>query len=518
MAGLVPHILGGQASGTLEVANHDWLRQPEQQQDRQVGMIFDYAGQLTQLKVFDEVMVPLRHCGMAEPEAATQARQLLDSVGLEHEALAGRRVWELSEGQQQRLAIAAMLAIDPQVLIFDDAMSMLDSQGQAEMRSILHRLAGEKTLVVVEQDAELMQSMDRLLVLVGGKLVAQGTPDEILCQHELLERAQLEPPLPQRLAHTLGLPAALYSPKELAQALSAVARNPAPLPPPTDQLGAVLVHLDGVTYCYPDGAQALTDVHLQVHAGEVHAVTGSSGAGKTTLAKHIAGLVKPTAGMAWVCGADTRQRRVAELAVTVGTVLQNPDEQISEGTVRDEIRFPLKQRQYERNSWWSKRQRYDEDYIAERQWQACELVGIAPDLLDCDPILLPRGQRKLVTMAAALMMDPQVLILDEPTLSLGAAACQHLRQMLTRLRDLGKAVLLADNKVDFVAEVADTVTVLEQGRVVLQGPVRTVFAEANWAQLTALALAPPRVAQLAQRLGVTALTYDELIAQLRRKT
>ena len=187
--------------------------------------------------------------------------------------------------------------------------------------------------------------------------------------------------------------------------------------------------------------------------------------------------------------------------MTVGTVLQNPDEQISEGTVRDEIRFPLKQRQYERSGWWSKRQRYDEAYIAEREQHAGELVGIAPDLLDCDPILLPRGQRKLVTMAEALVMDPQVLMLDEPTLSLGTAAYQHLRQMLMRLRDLGKAVLLADSKVDFVAEVADTVTVLDQGRVVLQGPVRTVFAKANWAQLTALSLSPPRVAPLARRLA-----------------
>jgi energy-coupling factor transporter ATP-binding protein EcfA2 len=199
---------------------------------------------------------------------------------------------------------------------------------------------------------------------------------------------------------------------------------------------------------------------------------------------------------------------------TVGTVMQNPDEQISERTVRAEIAFPLKQHQYEKKSLFGKRARYDDHHIEQQVARVCQLVGIKEALLVHDPILLPRGQRKLVTIAAALAVDPVVLLFDEPTAGLGATSRQRIRDLIGQLRESGKGVLIADNDVDFIAEVTDTMTVLEQGHAALQGPVREVFAADNWDRLARLHFYPPQAARLARHLGVSALTCGELIARL----
>jgi energy-coupling factor transport system ATP-binding protein len=525
MAGLAPRILGGEAHGQLTVSDGDGYEAPSDEQKRRIGMVFeDHTAQLTQLKVLDEVMTPLINHGVSERDAEEWAREMLDMVGLGREGFAKKWVWDLSGGQQQRLAIAATLALDPQVLILDAVMDKLDPQGQEQVRDIIAELSSEKTLVVVEQNIDLLvQVVDRLLVLADGKVIAQGTLEEILRNDELLARADVEPPVSLRVARARGWSEVPLTLEQFERAIDPVkphdheriqgllTRRPEKA---EDRLVEPLVRVEGVTYCYPDGTKALDNVTIAVRAGEVHAVIGSSGSGKTTLLKHIVGLLEPTKGHVAVQGEDTREKSVANWALTVGTVLQNPDEQISERTVRDELAFPLKQRQHEKTGLFRKRQRYGDDHIETQVAHACELVGIEQDLLDRDPILLPRGHRKLVTIAEALTLDPQVLLLDEPTVGLGAASRQHIRQLIARLSEIGKTVLLAENDVDFIAEVADTVTVLDQGHVALHGPVRAVFEEENWDRLAELHLRPPHATQLARHLGMSALTCDELVSQL----
>jgi energy-coupling factor transporter ATP-binding protein EcfA2 len=514
IAGFVPRILGGQAEGELTIAPGERSGNRSGEQTYPVGMVFDHAGQLTQLKVLDEITTPLQNRGVPGSEADERARQLLTSVGLGGRTLEGKWVWELSGGEQQRLAIAATLALDPQILIFDDAMSMLDARARQEVRRIVDDLAGAKTLLIAEQDADLMRTVDRILVLVDGKLAAQGTPSDILRDSDLLALADLEPPVSLRVARALGLPEAPLTTEEFERMIGQVEARDRGDRAVAASTGELLVQVKGVTFQYPDGTTALADVNLQLRTGEVHAVLGGSGAGKTTLAKHLTGLLRPMHGQVVVCGVKTGQRSVADLALMVGTVLQNPDDQISEATVREEVGFPLRRRQYERRGLFAKRQRYDDSHISGRVSQVCELTGLESELLEQDPILLPRGQRKLVTIAEALVVDPRVLALDEPTISLGAAARRRLIRLVAHLRELGKTVLVVENNVDFIAEVADSVTVLEKGRVVLQGPLHEVFAPANWERLSEFYIPPPRAAQLARRLGLNALTCEALVAGL----
>lgn len=276
-----------------------------------------------------------------------------------------------------------------------------------------------------------------------------------------------------------------------------------------------MIRIENVTYRYGDGTAAVDGVDITVREGEVHAVVGGNGAGKTTLAQMVIGLKKPTEGRVWLGDADTREWTAADLAWRVGTAFQNPDEQISERTVREEVAFPLQRRRFERKGWFKKEEKYGEDYVQERVLAACELVGLEEKFLGKDPSLLPGGLRRLVTMAEALALDPSVvLVLDEPRVGLDAGSRRKVMRTVRRLKEMGRAVIIIEHDMDLVCEVADTATVLNAGKVALQGPIHDVFAQKNWGLLTEMYLQPPRAARLARSVGVEALSADELRSKI----
>jgi energy-coupling factor transport system ATP-binding protein len=541
IADFAPRIVGGDFEGSLLVDDRK-LGSDKRKQDRQVGMVFeDYSAQLVQIKVLDEVTTPLINNGKSQEDAENRARELLKKVGLgTGEEIEKTRIWELSGGQQQRLAIAATLAIEPTILILDSVIDKLDASGQSQVKSIVSELCGDKTQVIVEQDINiLVQCADRILVLIDGEIIADGKPQEILQNEELLSHADIDIPVSLRVAKALGLSEMPLTPEDFPQDFIDKSSNQnyssnyitieprsykfekqqqEPEPEQENKksanFGQILVKVENISYSYSDENQTLQDINIEIRAGEIHALIGHSGAGKTTVVKHIAGLLSPSGGKVTVCDTNINEKTVPELGLIIGTVFQNPDEQISEKTVREEIAFPLKQRQYQRKGLFSREKNYEDDHISEQLSRVCELVGIDEKILDKDPILLSRGQRKLVTIAAALIVDPKVLILDEPTVGLSASSRRQIAELLSKVCEKGKAVLLVSNNIDFVCEVADTVTVLKQGKIQLQGAVNQLFAADNWERLEEMNVHLPAAARLAKRLGINAFTCDELISKL----
>ncbi|RBI58706.1 hypothetical protein DMJ13_25515 [halophilic archaeon] len=522
LASFAPQNTGGTTSGELSVAGRD----PRQAKDNDVAMVFeDYSSQLTQVHVIDEVIAPLVNRGIPRAEAIEQARELLEQVRMAD--VENQFTWELSGGQQQRLAIAAALAIDPEVMIFDTATDMLDPEGRDDVANLIASLKGEKTLVVTENDPDALVGIaDKLLVLDGGKRIAFESADELLRDDELLDDVGVAPPVCRRIAREVGLPTDPLAPSEFVDALEAhstprmssttdmaVSAADGGSVPAAPGLGDTLVRTDDVTYEYSADAVAVDGVDVTVSESEVHAVVGGNGAGKTTFSKLLVGLFTPTDGTVYVDGTPTDGRTARDIAESVGIALQNPDEQLSEQTVAQEIRFPLEKRRYERTGFLglSKRERYDEAFIDQRVDEVCDLVGISDELLDEDPMFLPRGKRRQVTMAGALAPDPDVLVLDEPVAGVDASARAHVEQTIDRLREQEKGVIIIDHDMGFVCDVADTVTVLEDGSVAMQAPTHEVFAPDNWEWLAQRHLRPPRAARLARRVGLDALTADEFV-------
>lgn len=521
LASFAPQNTGGQTHGDLEVAGRD----PRDVTDNEVAMVFeDYASQLTQVRVIDEVVAPLINRGLSRSEALSKARELLDTVRLAD--VEEKFTWDLSGGQQQRLAIAAALAIDPEVLVFDTATDMLDPEGREDVANLIASLAGTKTLVVTTNDPdELVGIADEVLVLDGGERVAFDSAETILRDEKLLREVGVDPPLCLDVANQLGMDAAPLTPREFADCLDAqdglpnaatqrrVSTDGGDRPPQTT---SPRIDVDAASYEYADGTVAVDEADVHVSEGEVHAVIGGNGAGKSTFSKLLVGLLNPDAGHVTVSGTSTDDVSARDMATSIGIALQNPDEQLSEQTVEEELRFPLEQRQYTRTGFLSlsKEQQYSDDYIDDRSEDVCDLVGIDDAIRKKDPMFLPRGQQRLVTIALAVAPDPDAVVLDEPTAGLDAANRSTVEDTIERLTADGKAVVLIDHDMDFICDVADRVSVLSDGEVVMQGPTQAVFAQENWDWLMDHHMRPPRVARLARELGVDALTTDGLVDKL----
>lgn len=523
LAGLVPRTTGGESSGDLEVVDLDPRDAPLPEIAQRIGLVFeDYASQLTQITVLAEVMAPQINRGTPVAEARANAQRLLTRLGLAHLDLAHKRTWELSGGQQQRVAIAAALATDPAVLMLDNVTGMLDPAGKQDVQRLVGELSARMTLVVVEDDVDLLVGVaDHLLVLRDGIVHAHGPAEVLLRDATLFDAAQVDPPTVVQVARAADLRGEPLTVPELAAA-SRTLGGPAGAPPdpidappdPAPERAGLAVEVRQASFRYPDGTAAVQDVSLAVAAGQVHAIVGGNGAGKSTLLRMLCGLVHPSTGTVVIAGQDTREHTAAELARVVGTALQNPDEQITERTVRAEVGHPLRLRRHRRTGWFRRELIITDDEIADAVERACRLVGLPAELMDADPTHLSRGHRKLVAIAGALALDPAVLILDEPRVSLDAPARTALRHLLHQLRERGTAVVIVEHDLDLVAETADTVTLLDRGRVTASGSPRHVFGRGGAKALEHTSLRPPRAAQIAAQLGVEAFTVAELAAQL----
>ncbi|RLG39746.1 MAG: ABC transporter ATP-binding protein [Thermoproteota archaeon] len=242
-----------------------------------------------------------------------------------------------------------------------------------------------------------------------------------------------------------------------------------------------MIEVDNLFYRYPSGVEALRGVSLEVRRGEFLAIMGKNGAGKTTLVKHFNGLLKPTRGSVKVDGVDTRKLSVAELSRKVGLVFQNPDHQLFCETVEEEISFAL------RNFG------FDEKTIERRVEWALHLLDLER-YRRSSPLVLSGGERKRVALASVLAWDPEVLVLDEPTIGQDQRQKEILRQFILQLNAQGKTVVMVTHDVEFVAECKPRVVLMSDGRIIADGEAKTVLTD--FKTLREASIIPPQITQL----------------------
>jgi energy-coupling factor transport system ATP-binding protein len=251
-----------------------------------------------------------------------------------------------------------------------------------------------------------------------------------------------------------------------------------------------MITVENLHFVYANGVEALKGVSLTVKSGEFVAIMGQNGAGKTTLVKHFNGLLKPKSGKVTVDNVETTKTSVATLARNVGFVFQNPDHQLFSETVEEEIAFALKNFGYQAA------------VIEDRITWAVNLLGLT-QYRKTSPFMLSGGERKRVALASVLAWDPQILVLDEPTIGQDHQQKENLRQFIMQLQTQGKTIVIVTHDVEFVAECNPRVVLMREGKIVADGEGRNILTDPQVLEQSSIVL--PQIAQVFKQLNVSGL-------------
>lgn len=551
-------ILGGNGSGKSTFAKHlNALLQPDAGTVRingmdasdpelvydirsTAGMVFQNPDdQLVATLVEDDVAFGTENLGVESTQIAQRVREALKGVGLvgfeRHETHA------LSGGQKQRVALAGVLAMEPRVLILDEASSMLDPRGRKGLMKACHALHDRgMTIVMITHFMEEAAEADRVAVFRAGRVAMLGTPDEILTRADELEQLNLDMPASCCLGSALrakGVPVCaqvreadmvteisrVYAEQDGADA---VAR---PLPLRSDAAGdsaAIdepdasdpVIELARVSYSYslsarerrrwhkrsatagksnkqalwgndPSSPWALRDVSLTVRRGEFLGLAGHTGSGKSTLVQHFNGLIRPQEGSVCALGLDLSNKKdAAAVKAKVGVVFQYPERQLFAETVAQDVAFG------------PRNLGLPQDEVARRVASSLTRVGLDLAAIgDKSPFELSGGQQRRVAFAGVLAMEPEVLVLDEPMAGLDPAARRDFLELIDRLHLDGLTVVMVSHSMDDLANCCDRIVVMNEGAVFAEGTPAQVFAHAD--ELKSIGLGVPAAQRMALALA-----------------
>jgi energy-coupling factor transport system ATP-binding protein len=545
ISGIVPHIYGGQRQGYLTLAGIDPWDEPLYVTSQRCGVLMqDPEVQLFMPSLRAELAFGPANLGVPREQILQRSQQALALVRLE--GLEDHNPRDLSGGQKQRAALAAVLTMQPQVLVLDEPTSQLDPLGRWEVGEAIERLkrAGDLAIVMTTHESEeILHLADQVLVLEHGRTVLQGSPEQVFSHPERLEQAGVKTPaliqIQSRLVSPSSGPAArlnlgleavaeqvrqqvqagrvavmpqaaaqprTVAPEAAAQAELAGAERPLAAPGSSGESPPVL-EARQLTFEYPGppAVLALQNVNLLLRQGEFVGIVGQNGSGKSTLVRCLVGLLRPTQGEVHYRGETIRGLSVGEMARRVGLVLQNPDYQLFTASCREEVAFGL------RNVGTA------EDQIEEAVEQALRTVGL-DEQADLFPFRLSFGDRRKLAAAATMALRPEVLIMDEPTTAQDHRGRYQLADLARRFHhQQAGTVVMITHDVDLVARYAQRLIVLYQGRVLLDGPTHEVFTHVE--ELRKSFVVPPIAAQLARELSALGLppgilTLEELFGVL----
>jgi energy-coupling factor transport system ATP-binding protein len=479
--GLVPHFTGGLLSGRVCVDGRDTRTHRPRDLADVVGLVGQDPrdGFVTDV-VEDELAYGMESLGLPQPVMRKRVEETLDLLGLSD--LRERPLATLSGGQQQRVAIGSVLTMHPRVLVLDEPTSALDPQAAEEVLAALTRLVHDLGLTVVLAEHRLervLQYADRVVYLPGGGApVVAGEPGDVMAV------STLAPPVVElgRVAGWTPPPLSVRDARRQASALrqrlemhrvAPSGRVDVPRPDRSAPFDEPLGRVKDLVVSYR-GVPALRGVDLSLYAGEVVALMGRNGAGKSSLLKSLVGLVKATSGTVTAGGHDPVRTRPAELIGSVGLVPQEPADLLYADSVFAECA------------------QADRDAGVPEGTCASLFERLAPDVPpERHPRDLSEGQRLTLALSVVLTASPPLVLLDEPTRGLDYTAKRRLVTVLRRLADDGHGVVLATHDVELVAEVSDRVVVLGDGEVVADGPAtEVVVASPAFAPQVAKVLAP----------------------------
>ena len=521
--GLVPQFYKGAYGGMVTVDGIEAGKTPVAQLCGHVGLVFQNPfNQLSGAKdnVYEEVAFGMQNLGVPAEEMKNRVEEALKLLDIWQ--YRDRNPFDLSGGQMQRVAIASVLVMRPDVMILDEPTSQLDPEGSDEVFKAVETLTGSGiTILMIEQKIEKLAAYcDRILLLHKGKQIAFDTPQKVFSMPDL-NNYGIQAPAFTRICKAEGVTLAdgtypvtveeaagvlrekrLRAPAcadggERAQKVTgteaAQAGGPAESAGSSDEQFCI----EKLDFSYLADVPVLKNLNMKLDKRPT-AIIGQNGAGKTTLVKLLKGLLKPVSGSIYFHGEDISGKTVAMLAGNVGYVFQNPDDQIFKYNVMDEILFgPLNIGM-------------DAERAKKEAERALKLTGLTGKEKE-NPYDLELYERKMTAIASVLAMDTDVLILDEPTIAQDWKGRQIIGGIIRSLSERGKLVIAILHDMDFVAENFERVIIMAHGQVLADGTAKEVFAQEE--ALKKARLQKPYVMQLCEALGYekSYLTVEELL-------
>ncbi|MDF3335700.1 ABC transporter ATP-binding protein [Lacticaseibacillus rhamnosus] len=509
--GLIPHAFPGKLSGTVKVNGNVVQDQSLAALSLNVGTVLqDPDAQFVALTAGEDIAFALENSAVAPSEMHTRVKKWAERLKIGD--LLAQAPQSLSGGQKQRVAMAGVLIDEGDILLFDEPLASLDpATGEASVALIdeLHQTY-HVTEVIIEHRLEdvLRRPVDRVVVMADGRILADDTPEALL-RGQLLQKIGLREPLYLEAAEFAGIDLKqathlanleTFDASDLGTKLAAFTTE-APKTV-TDQPQTPLLTVAGLKFAYPKGRQIFTDLNLTLHHGEMVALVGRNGVGKSTLSHLIAGFLNPNAGQITLDGEDLATWSVKERADKIGYILQDPNQMISKHLIFDEVALGPRLR-----GW-------DEDRVKSAVLSALKVCGLYP--FRSWPInALSYGQKKRVTIAAILVLEPALMILDEPTAGQDWRHFTDMMRFLTKLNDQGITMMLITHDMHLMLEYAQRAIVLGDGGVLMDATPAAVLTNPDVIQHASLA--QPSLYRLAKRLNLDPLAFTQAVIDQERR-
>ena len=519
LGGVIPHYVRGELSGHVLLDGVDTRELSLRKFATRVGMVLqDPDSQLFNLLVRDEIVWGLENRGVARDAMGRRLNEILRFFNIEK--LRDRITYDLSGGEKQRVVMAAVAVSQPDILLFDNPTSQLDPLGaELVIESIKRVLEAHRTVIMVEDKLdELLEHADRLVLLHRGEILLDCPPDEFVRHHDELERAGIVPSqvaqlslrlaqqglLEDQLPLTLSDAIPIYRRIFEGAAVPAASPPPAPAPASTNETAIEVRNLRFV-YPPPRPIPAVRGVSLSIARGSFVAIIGQNGSGKTTLARCMSGYLAPSAGEVLVGGENVHQLKTFRRARRIGYVFQNPATQLFRQSVYDEVMFSLE---------------YQGTAAAEAAARAEEILRLLDlwEQRDLHPFRLSLGNKQRLAIACIAVIQPDALIVDEPTTGQDPRHARAVMGLLTQLRDrFGTTIITITHAMSLAADYCDRVIAMCQGEVLLDGTPREVFAQRS--ALATTFVKPPSITQLALELGISPppLNVEEAVTMLQER-
>ena len=501
MNGLIPHFIAGEFEGEVLAGGLNTLEMDIGSLAQKVGYVYqDFENQIVRPTVLDDASYACMNYAMKD--YLERGKEALEMCGL-----AGREaeyIWQLSGGQTHLLALAGAVSLRPEVLILDEPIAQLDPGHADRIYQILKELNEKhgKTIIVIEHHTEYIADYCRHVVLMKDGAVKWKLPaEEALQRVEELEECNIFPPQVTLAAHALQkagiiageelLPSTIEDGTKTFQKL--VYHKPMEGKKEAAH-GEPVVRFDQVSVSYrsvkEEPRKIFDRLNLTLYRGEKIALIGSNGAGKSTLMKMMTGLLKPSEGTVTLKDRNIRDTRPEELSRYVSLVYQNPEDMFIKDSIEHDIAFAMQVRNLE--GWQEKTDRLLERFRLS-------------DLRQRDGRLLSGGQMRRGSLAIGIALNPEILLLDEPTANLDIATRKEIMRTLNDMKNITETVMIATHDMQLVCEWAQRIIVLWQGQVIADGSRDEIFGNREVAEKTGIR--PPEIFSMGKALDERAFCY-----------